>query len=528
MAARRNPKPRRTPAAATPKPAPKVEAKSTPAPVQTQAAEAAADALIADARAKAEDITRKALDDASTALAAANEERGKLVSAAEQAAEELRDQANARAERLLTEARTEASRLRDEAEGYASNAQAEAELAANRIEGGAEGRAAAVRHDAREEADDVVAAARQRAERIGETAAAEAQQIVRDAKAEAEQLLSEARTAADRSRKIIDAAKADAEQITRDAKVAADGELTDARNAALRLRDEARLETEIRERRDDKLDTWSARLVIAGAVGLTASGEYELARMVGFDAKVAWLLPLVIDVYVVQAFRRHRDIIQAIALTIAANVIFHLADKGLFGVEPMTSHGHEPTWWLIALVASVASLILWRMHLITSPPRPPRERRRRQKDAPQIAESPRQEVSSASTEGPAEAPPTPPAKSTTPVDNSARQEPPVDGDKTRQKPPAKKPTTGDKKPPAKSRQKQDMEKAPRRSMSEWVALTEPIFHDEFKRLKRNPTASEFADAIKKAGHGRPSDSTAKNIRTEILDRAPLPSLGETE
>jgi preprotein translocase subunit Sss1 len=67
-------------------------------------------------------------------------------------------------------------------------------------------------------------------------------------------------------------------------------------------------------------------------------------------------------------------------------------------------------------------------------------------------------------------------------------------------------------------------KTTRRSMDEWVALTEPIFHSEFKRLRRKPTADEFATAIAAAGHGRPSSSTAKNIRTEILDRAELPSL----
>jgi T5orf172 domain len=64
----------------------------------------------------------------------------------------------------------------------------------------------------------------------------------------------------------------------------------------------------------------------------------------------------------------------------------------------------------------------------------------------------------------------------------------------------------------------------RRAMTEWVALTTPVFHAEFERLKRQPTAHEFAEAIKKAGHGAVSASTAKNVRTEILDRSPLPSL----
>ena len=61
-------------------------------------------------------------------------------------------------------------------------------------------------------------------------------------------------------------------------------------------------------------------------------------------------------------------------------------------------------------------------------------------------------------------------------------------------------------------------------MTEWVDLAGPIFHSEFERLHRQPTGDEFAEAIKKAGLGSVSASTAKNIRTEILDRSPLPSL----
>ena len=68
----------------------------------------------------------------------------------------------------------------------------------------------------------------------------------------------------------------------------------------------------------------------------------------------------------------------------------------------------------------------------------------------------------------------------------------------------------------------------RRSMDEWVRLAGPIFHDEFARLQRNPTGAEFAAAIEAADLGVVSDSTAKNIRTEILDRAELPSLDGTE
>ncbi|WP_329131588.1 GIY-YIG nuclease family protein [Streptomyces sp. NBC_01476] len=74
------------------------------------------------------------------------------------------------------------------------------------------------------------------------------------------------------------------------------------------------------------------------------------------------------------------------------------------------------------------------------------------------------------------------------------------------------------------RRSQAAKRAPRRSMTEWVELAGPIFHAEFKSLRRQPTANEFATAIEAAGLGLVSDSTAKNIRTEILDRTDVPAL----
>ncbi|MEU4502638.1 hypothetical protein [Streptomyces sp. NPDC024089] len=203
-------------------------------------------------------------------------------------------------------------------------------------------------------------------------AAAVAEQVLADARGRADQISA---SAADRSKEIIEKATAQAQWTAEEAKGLRSRTIAGANAEAKRIVAEARAAAEAKQEKDDKFDTWSARLVIGGAVGLTASGEYELARMVGFDWYAAWLLPFVIDIYVIQAFRRHRDILQAITLTIAANVTFHLADKGLFGVERVTESGNEPEWWLIALVASIASLILWRMHIITGPAKTARGRR---------------------------------------------------------------------------------------------------------------------------------------------------------
>ncbi|MEU1273012.1 hypothetical protein [Streptomyces sp. NPDC005799] len=338
------------------------------------------------------------------------------------------------------------------------------------------------------------------------------------ARAEAEALLVQAN-------KMHEQAQTEAQQIRDEARSLRTRTLAEATHEANQIRAAAKAEIEVRQQRDDKLDVWAARAIIAGTVGLTASGEYALARMVGFDRTVAWLLPFVIDVYVIQAFRRHRDIVQAISLTVAANVTYHLADKGLFGVEAVKNR-HEPQWWLIAMVASVASLILWRVHLMTAPPKPARERRKQRQEARQVP------VPQPTTAPPVPAPAADSSTAKTTV-NSEPQEPPTGGDKKRQEPPAKKAPAVDKKPAQPRRQNTARSTAKktankRRSLDEWATDAGPVFHAEFARLRRNPTATEFATAISKAGLGKVSDSTAKNIRAEILDRTPLPELDDTQ
>jgi hypothetical protein len=186
---------------------------------------------------------------------------------------------------------------------------------------------------------------------------AEAAQLLADARAEAEHIIGEARSLRART-------------------------LGSADHEARTIRDQAAAEVARKEDKGRKLDTLAARAVIAGAVGLTAFGEYSLARLAHFPKEVAWLLPFVIDVYVIQAFRRHRDIAQAISLTIVANVVYHLAAAGMFGVTVDPNGKNQATWWLIAMVSSIASVILWRMHVMTAPPREKKRRRSTGTEAP--------------------------------------------------------------------------------------------------------------------------------------------------
>lgn len=340
-----------------------------------------------------------------------------------------------------------------------------------------------------------------------------ADQRAEGVRTEADALIVEAE---ENARQIVAAAEADAEHLRGEARSLRTRTLAEASSEATSIRAAAKAEQDQRQKRDDNLDTWSARAIIAGTVGLTASGEYRLARMVGFDPGVAWLLPFVIDIYVIQAFRRHRDIVQAISLTVAANVTYHLADKGLFGVEAVRDR-QEPQWWLIAMVASVASLILWRVHLMTAPPRPARGCQKRRQEEPTLPTAPPPAQSPVADTANANLTARTPAK-------SDRQEATTGGDSNRQEEPAKKPAPAAKKPAPRGRQNTAKK---RRSMDDWVTDAGPVFHAEFARLRRNPTATEFATAIHEAGLGKVSDSTAKNIRAEILDRAPLPELDET-
>lgn len=193
------------------------------------------------------------------------------------------------------------------------------------------------------------------------------------ARAEAEQVLADARRQADAT---IQRAQQEADHHLETAKGLRARTLASADTEADRIREKARQETETKRARGKAIDVWSLRGALAATIGLTASGEFALAQLAGWGAGLAWLLPVAIDVYVVQAFRRHRDVPAALALMVLANAIFHLADRGLFGV--VREHGQvalsasgepRPEWWLIVAVAAIAPVVMWRIHRLSAPAR---------------------------------------------------------------------------------------------------------------------------------------------------------------
>jgi hypothetical protein len=314
--------------------------------------------------------------------------------------------------------------------------------------------------------------------------------------------------AEEKARQIVATAEADAEHLRGEAQALRTRTLSEATSQARSIREEAKAEQEQRQRRDDNLDTWAARAIIAGTVGLTASGEYALARMVGFDQSVAWLLPFVIDVYVIQAFRRHRDIVQAISLTVAANVTYHLADKGLFGVEAVKDR-HEPQWWLIAMVASVASLILWRVHLMTAPPKPARERqkdrRRAHPEAPTVGP---ERAHSERTD----------ARTATPTESSTERA---------QNPRSERPVERTAKPKGERRertQKPSKKSAPKTLTDRRIERVRALYTE----LGKRPEWTEIRDALvaEKLADKAISRSSCQRIRDRIEEKEPtLAALG---
>ncbi|MCE0446801.1 hypothetical protein LT493_26085 [Streptomyces tricolor] len=166
-----------------------------------------------------------------------------------------------------------------------------------------------------------------------------------------------------------EAAQKEADRITAEAERKAKG-ITERAQA-----DEARARRLLEEAREAKRANsrwrgWHQKLsrkawktapwiALAAGVGLAASGEYELARMVGINKYVAALLPVSIDVYCVTAFRAKKDIPYALALMASANVVFHLSEQARLVPE-----GHSAPWWLTTFVVLIFVAVIWRVHTL--------------------------------------------------------------------------------------------------------------------------------------------------------------------
>lgn len=93
---------------------------------------------------------------------------------------------------------------------------------------------------------------------------------------------------------------------------------------------------------------------LAFALVATAHAEYTLATATHVHPWVAVAVPGALDLYVIRALARGRDVFLAVLLMIAANVTSHLIAAGVLAVD----------WRVISAVGALAPLLLWRIYAL--------------------------------------------------------------------------------------------------------------------------------------------------------------------
>ncbi|WP_244317951.1 hypothetical protein [Streptomyces chryseus] len=311
-------------------------------------------ALVEARRTEAGQILARAREDADNLLAAAQKEveqaRERHAQLAKAAAEQY-DARRTEAEALYADAVEAAAERRREADAHVAAVNTEAEKA--RAELRAELRelgekfdteAAAKRQALAEELAGLKTACDQQRERLRAEATSVAQELREAAQKEAERITAEAERKAKAVTERAQADEARARRLLTEAR--------EAKQAASRWRG-------WRQNLGKKVWTAAPWVALAAGVGLAASGEYELARMVGINQYVAPLLPVSIDVYCVTAFRAKKDIPYALALMASANVVFHLSEQA-----HLVPEGGSAPWQLTTFVVLIFVAVIWRVHTL--------------------------------------------------------------------------------------------------------------------------------------------------------------------
>jgi hypothetical protein len=114
------------------------------------------------------------------------------------------------------------------------------------------------------------------------------------------------------------------------------------------------------EKPRDNFAVWGERVALGSAVLLTAKGEYDLAVMAHFAWWIAWMFPVMIDVYVITASHKRRwfDVVVSLALMIFCQVAVHLVPVFITG-------GEETPWGLVMAVACIAPIVVVRVKALT-------------------------------------------------------------------------------------------------------------------------------------------------------------------
>lgn len=106
--------------------------------------------------------------------------------------------------------------------------------------------------------------------------------------------------------------------------------------------------------------TWGPWVAMVAAVVLTAKGEFDLAVLAHFDPWIAWMFPVMIDVYVIASFHRRRwaDMVTSALLMIFCQIAVHL-------LPVYITEGEATPWGLVVAVACIAPIVVVRVKTLT-------------------------------------------------------------------------------------------------------------------------------------------------------------------
>lgn len=99
---------------------------------------------------------------------------------------------------------------------------------------------------------------------------------------------------------------------------------------------------------------WVLGAQLGCALVVTFHAEYTLALAAGVNEYVAYFVPGALDLYVIRALQKHRDVLLAVLVMVAANVASHLVSAGLVPVG----------WAVYSAVGGTVPLLLWRGHAL--------------------------------------------------------------------------------------------------------------------------------------------------------------------
>ncbi|MFC1436036.1 hypothetical protein ACEZDB_35925 [Streptacidiphilus sp. N1-3] len=335
---------------------------------------AAVEQTVERRREAAASVADHAQRDAEQTLAAARDRGQQAIEQARVEGARLVEDAEARRDALLEEAATEAEQQREQARQLVQDAEVKADEVREQAAQFWEEAEQAAR-EAREQAQRLQSEAAERMRQASEQAAGELTAWQHEARKDLAELDRQARAARGKAEaegnRIV--AQADADAAAATAKAATEVRELKAQVEQLRVEEGKFLaaQAQRKDSRGAKVSefVWkrlAPAVALAAAIGMTATGEFALAALVGVPVYLAWLLPTCVDVWAMSAMRakRGKEVASSLATMITANATYHVAAAHLLGMAQSANGVWHPQWELIVLVACIAPIVVWRVHAL--------------------------------------------------------------------------------------------------------------------------------------------------------------------